>query len=190
MKTYSYILYQLSRPFAYMLIKHEDKHIYDWVIPTIVTVAISFFSFVFSVSLVSLVKYSVELTSFVNSLPGFFIAALAAVATFNRKDIDKEMDGPDPPTVSTRIGDENIPVPLTRRRFLCMLFSYLTIISIFISIYGVIPDAFGFIDNEKGILTAPPFSVSLYLLVFCFSFMQLVVSTMYGLYYLGDRVHY
>lgn len=190
MKTYSYILYQLSRPFAYILIKHEDKYIYDWVIPAIVTLVVSFFSAVSSVSLVGLVNYSVELTSFVNSLPGFFIAALAAVATFNRKDIDKEMDGPHPPTVSTRVGDESIPVPLTRRRFLCMLFSYLTIISILISIYGVIPDAFGFVDNEESVLIAPVFSVSLYLLVFCFAFMQLVVSTMYGLYYLGDRVHY
>lgn len=53
-------------------------------------------------------------------LIGFFITALAAVATFSNKTVDKRLNGH---------GAFVKGVELTRRQFLCFLFGYLTFLS-------------------------------------------------------------
>jgi hypothetical protein len=53
-------------------------------------------------------------------LPGFYIAALAAIATFNAPTMDVPLDGQNTELCSQ---EENIQTrKLTRRRFLCLLF--------------------------------------------------------------------
>ena len=61
-------------------------------------------------------------------LPGFFIAALAAVSTFNRPEMDEVMSG-QAPELKLRTGEHESYVPLTTRMFTTHLFSYLTSIS-------------------------------------------------------------
>ncbi|WP_168011917.1 hypothetical protein [Halomonas salinarum] len=188
MKNFRVIRYQVTRPLSYLAIDHEDKYLYDWVFPLLVLALASGLVHFFDADLVNLIKYSSGLASFVSGLPGFFIAALAAVATFNRKDIDRDMAGENPPTVETLVGDRKVKVVLTRRRFLCMLFSYLTALSIVLSVIGLTPVAFDFLSD--GELNISFLSAIFYLFSFFILFFQLVVSTLYGLYYLGDRVHY
>ena len=87
------IFYQLLRPFSYLRIKHEDKKVYDWVLPAILTI-LTLVVFKYTMPISSVVESNgviAEITSFVSNLPGFFIAALAAVATFNKNDIDQLM---------------------------------------------------------------------------------------------------
>lgn len=188
MKTFRVVFYQITRPLSYLSIKHEDKYLYDWVFPFFILSLGVVLAYFFGLDFVGLIRFSTSLGSFVSNLPGFFIAALAAVATFNRKDIDKDMVGERPPTVETLIGDRKVSMVLTRRRFLCMLFSYLTALSILLSIIGFIPSSFSFVKNEE--LSASLITVLVYLMAFYMLFFQLIVSTLYGLYYLGDRVHY
>lgn len=188
MKSFRVIRYQITRPLSYLSIDHEDKYLYDWLFPFFVLLIATVFSYFFNATLGDLVRFSSNLASFVNNLPGFFIAALAAVATFNRKDIDKDMAGERPPTVETLIGDRKVKMVLTRRRFLCMLFSYLTALSITLSILGVVPESFGFLAD--GHLDVTCFPAIAYLVLFYMIFFQLIISTLYGLYYLGDRVHH
>ncbi|MEC4767918.1 hypothetical protein LPL18_011340 [Halomonas sp. CUBES01] len=188
MKSFRVVLYQITRPLSYLSIKHEDKYLYDWVFPFSILILGVIAAYFLDLNLVDLIRFSTSLGSFVSNLPGFFIAALAAVATFNRKDIDKDMVGERPPTVETLIGDRKVNMVLTRRRFLCMLFSYLTALSIVLSIIGFIPTSFVFFENEE--LGVSLITVLVYLIAFYMLFFQLIVSTLYGLYYLGDRVHY
>lgn len=133
---FRFIFYQLLRPFSYLKIVHEDKWIYDWLVPTVFTVL----TLVFCYLLVPVDDISgstglvAGLVGFIANLPGFFIAALAAVATFNKNDIDELMANP--PKIEIIHHGNPLMVEMTRRRFLCVLFSYLTAISIIIVVLG------------------------------------------------------
>ncbi|WP_280569358.1 hypothetical protein [Chromohalobacter sp. 296-RDG] len=189
MKSSRYIVYQLLRPVSYVLIKHEDKHIYDWSIPLLLSICtIAGSSFIgagwsFAFDMIN------GFSGFVQNLPGFFIAALAAIATFNRVDIDKTMDGKHPPSLDTWVGNQVVPQPLTRRRFLCLLFSYLTVESFVIAIMGVVAGSVGFVSSD-GNLQANVISAWAFVIFFVFISFQLLVSTLHGMYYLAERVHY
>lgn len=189
MKSARYVIYQLLRPVSYVLIKHEDKYIYDWSIPlllSLMTVAAFGFSGLGWEASFSVIQ---GFSNFVQNLPGFFIAALAAVATFNRVDIDKTMDGKHPPSLHTWVGNQVVDQPLTRRRFLCLLFSYLTVESFAISIMGVFSTSLDFVSQD-GSLATSAIAAWVFCSAFTFLSFQLLVSTLHGMYYLAERVHY
>ena len=186
--SYKLIIYQLTRPVSYLFIQHRDKYIYDWVFPSVLLSLLAVGCYFLRADVVDVFHFVKELSGFFGSLPGFFIAALAAVATFNRVDIDKPMSGKNPPTVETLINTQYLDVTLSRRRFLCMLFSFLTMQSIFVSILGMVPSSFGFYAD--GILEVNFYFALSYLAIYFFMALQLLTATMHGMYYLGDRIHY
>ncbi|MDE1463289.1 hypothetical protein [Spartinivicinus poritis] len=178
-----FVIYQLTRPFSYLSIKHEDKWYYDWLTPlvlTILTLAVSVFyipiqSITGSEGLVS------DITSFISNLPGFFIAALAAVATFNKHDIDQPMANP--PKIEIFYHGSYLMIDMTRRRFLCVLFSYLTAVSIFLILGAKIALKIEISEQFKIPLSWVGFGI------FNFLLWQMVLATILGLYYLGERLH-
>lgn len=177
------IVYQLSRPLSYLRISHEDKWVYDWLIPGILTVITCFVSarWISLGELTSSDGLIAGLTGFVSNLPGFFIAALAAVATFNKNDIDKLMANP--PKIEVLYQGNFLMVEMTRRRFLCVLFSYLTAVSIFLVIFSKI---------ALSINLTTEYAVELSwvgVTVFFFVLWQMILATILGLYYLGERLH-
>lgn len=180
------IIYQLTRPFQYLLIKQKSKPLYDWFFPSVLT-GISFLLFIpLGISLEDLIKADTgllsRLLSFLQILPGFYIAALAAIAVFNKDDIDQAMPEPTPlMDVATKEGKQKIR--LTRRRFLCMLFAFLTMESIALIIFVSIGNV-ATVPNKNYLVAGYIYAGSFLLL-----FWQLVVSTSFGLYYLGDRLH-
>ncbi|WP_263081016.1 hypothetical protein [Endozoicomonas sp. Mp262] len=200
MKKSTTIIYQLTRPFAYLQIKHEDKWLYDWAIPCIFTCLSLAFLFFLS-GLEQVVGDNGLLSSilgFTGNLPGFFIAALAAIATFNRKDIDQLVSGK---KAEVKILNSNqfINIQLTRRRLLCLLFAFLTTESLLINLYG----HFGLavtLNSEPQLTTIAIGDQSInmnlgavaswgYVTFFMFMLWQMITSTMFGLYYLGDKLH-
>lgn len=177
------ISYQLLRPLSYLRIQHEDKWIYDWLLPllcTTVTGAVVY-GFVPIEKVVGAGGLVSELTSFIANLPGFFIAALAAVATFNKHDIDQLMANP--PKIEIMHHGSSLMIEMTRRRFLCVLFSYLTAVSIFLVLASriflsmEIPHEYFLIASWVGFMS------------FLFVLWQMVLATVLGLYYLGERLH-
>jgi hypothetical protein len=187
MKTYGEIFYQLSRPISYLFLSHSAGKVYNWKIPsflTLATVALLFF-FVGINNVLNKSGLIVELSSFISNLPGFLIAALAAIATFNRPIIDQEMINA--PTINVKVGESGIDdMKLTRRDFLLRLFSYLTVLSIFLIIYQKI----GFVMPVPEIL-----QTNFQIIEWCFIagyflfFWQLLVLLMFGLYYLCERLN-
>lgn len=177
------IIYQLGRPFSYLKIKHDDKWIYDWLMPSIFTSLTSLLAFFFIPlgDLVSQDGLISQLTGFVANLPGFFIAALAAVATFNKNDIDELMANS--PRIEILHHGNFLMVEMTRRRFLCVLFSYLTAISIFLVIGAKIGLSLTVPVEYYTFLSCAGF------VVFTFVLWQMILATILGLYYLGERLH-
>lgn len=114
---------KLLKPLYYLRIKHEQKLFIDIYMPLIVAALFLFLlsrapveiAFLGKSGLVQLVNGLLQI------LIGFFVASLAAVATFQRPGMDEVMRGKAP----TLNGKD-----VTRRQYLCYMFGYLAFMSI------------------------------------------------------------
>jgi len=180
----SHIVYQLTRPISYLLLHHPAGKIYNWRIPLVLTfLSGSLLYLSFDVTTIAAKDGLIDqLSGFIASLPGFLIAALAAIATFNRPVIDQEMiEGP---TITIFIGNIKIEnSKLTRRDFLLRLFAYLTVLSIFLVIFVKVAMATTIAINMA--VYAQWFFVGVFLLFFW----QLLVLLLFGMYYLCERLN-
>lgn len=183
------MLYQISRPWAYITIKGRDKQVYDLLLPAIFSLAATVVAIISKGSINYFGSGGVisGFTSFIQNLPGFFIAALSVVATFQKAEMDYFLAQPTP-TIEIRSNGRSGPIRLTRRRFLGLLFSYLTAQSIAITVIGI------FVTSYSGylvkIIPDPAiiycFGVSVF--VYLFLVFQMVIVTLWGLYYLSERM--
>lgn len=186
------LLGQLLQPFGYLAIRHPYKWVVDWLYPLILSLATVWLC-AKAGDLVGTVKAGSVLAmvlSFVQSLPGFYIAALAAIATFGRSDIDQILPEPTPRVLVKYRGKENL-VDLTRRRFLAMLFAFLTgeslliiLVSIFLLAYGEPIFLLAHNGFEFGVYVGGLLIAIYFLLLY-----QMVLATFWGLYYLGYKLH-
>lgn len=182
----------LLRPFLYLRVMHGSSTFpwMNWGLPAVAAVLIlaAFGLWAPGVNAFHASGVFERLLGFIQSLPGFYLAALAAVATFNRPSLDQLMPGT-PPTVEILYHGKNTLVDLTRRRFLSLIFSYLTALSIALTL--VLVFGLPIVDHIRDALSAGwvPLvraSIAGALLLFV---AQLVVITFWGLYYLGERMH-
>mgnify|MGYP000818453089 FL=1 len=127
------LLYQLSRPLAYLWIKEKSgsKSVIDWYIPIILSSVVVFLYYILPVKTVIVGKDGLltSMQGFLQIMPGFYLAALAAISTFNKVDLDYKLPPPSP-TITIKEKGVDVVIELTRRRFLNYLFGYLTFISI------------------------------------------------------------
>jgi hypothetical protein len=186
------IFSHLLKPFGYLFIKGiSGKRAYDWYAPVALTLISFAYFFLLKIPTTELLKdggFVKSISSFISNLPGFYIAALAAIATFNREQIDYPLIGTNgtPFITITRTKENgrtvNTQEKLTRRLFLCMLFSFLTALSICIIIFNAFVYPLTTTINND-------IATWCYIVIFLFLTWQMLVSTFFGLYYLGDRIH-
>lgn len=176
-------------PLAYLRIKHPSKWVLDWLYP--VSFAAISVGLIWKFGRPGLIAGQSGLLDRLilvcSILPGFYIAALAAIATFNRPDIDAVM--PDPtPTLKVEIGGRPNVIDLTRRRFLAYLFAFLCWESIALLIACVFAGitAVGLVAAMGSYAFVAKY---VFLFVLLLLFWQLVFATCLGLYYLGDRLN-
>ncbi len=184
------MLREVLSPLSYLRINHKNKWKLDWLWPAVLAAATCALVLIFGQKGAIGGKDGLadKLIVFCAALPGFFIAALAAIATFNKPDIDELM--PDPaPQISIQIRGEDNRISLTRRRFLAYLFSFLCAESI--AIMALCAFAPLIWPGVASIL--PQHFLPLLSGTFCFVllyfFWQMIFATFLGLYYLGERLH-
>lgn len=128
-----------------------------------------------------------RLLTFVQTLTGFYIAALAAVSSFNSPHLDRTMPTP-APTMYIKYNGVLQSVPATRRRFLTSMFAYLTALSFVFSLAGIATLTIA----PPLVLILPPITAAvlhwLALGGFLFIVFQLACVTFWGLFYLGERM--
>lgn len=185
------MLGQLLRPFGYLTIRHPAKKKIDVRIPAVMTlgILITLAFFRDEVDVWGAGGLVTSIQSLVQGLPGFYIAALAAVATFGRKtSLDSVIPEPTP-TIDTWYGSNKVPVELTRRRFLCLLFAHLTALSLALSVGSSLGRSLA--APVKDLL--PVWAAEPLFYVVCggyfFLVFQMLVVTLWGLTYLGDKMH-
>ncbi len=120
---------RLLTPFLYLRVRHPVKWWYDIGYPAIFAGVVG--------SIINLwpLQFNVlgdrglveTFNGLLGILIGFFIAALAAVATFDRPGMDSIMRGE---AATIRPPGRTDDVPLTRRMYLCLLFGYLTLVTL------------------------------------------------------------
>lgn len=192
------LFYQFTRPLAFRQIKHPVLRTINLFLPLSITVVLvlAYIGLPVRPALFGAGSVTGHLLSVLVILPGFFIAALAAVATFQRSELDEEMPTP-APTLEMRTGDQWAPVELTHRMFLCHLFAYLTVLSFGAIAIGVVGDlvrpsveyCIGLIDNVVWACRLNGVLAIAYLTAFMWVSSNLVVVTLYGLYFLVERIH-
>lgn len=195
------------KPLNYLAIKWEvegciSKKAFDTTIPFIISLVLSlllvgiecYFS---SKTLedVNIFESDISglLAGFLQTIPGFYIAALAAIATLTSPTMDKDMDGVAPTYKINTIDVDGNPIkkdePLNRRGFLARLFSYLSFVSL-VAYFSVLIFRYMY---KLDILAVGQLSYSIVyficLTVFNFMLVQLMLLTFLGLYYLGQRIH-
>ncbi len=182
----------LLRPLSYLFIEHKQKWRVYWLYPLLfssMTVGVLFLLKKYgAITFYADGAVIAKILGFVQNLPGFYIAALAAIATFNKIDIDKTMPSP-APRIDIIVQGKSIAIELTRRRFLCSMFAFLTaesMILVMLSVFGQTISV-----PVKAMLSAQfhVWASALFMLIYMFIFLQMLITTFWGLYYLGDRLH-
>lgn len=176
-------------PLSYLRIQRDGKILDEWVIPFVMTV-MTFCVFKlteWAVPVFGGQGVVVGVTSYLQVVSGFYIASLAAIATFNKDTMDKKMAG-EPPTLKIRVRGVLKPEELTRRRFLCFLFGYLAFLSIFLYFFGIGANLVAPHLAVEGLMFGD-FLKWLFAFVYIFLGYNLICTTLLGLYFMADKIH-
>lgn len=181
----------LFSPFSYLRITWEtglkSKRFFDIGLPLILSLI--------TVICLVLLRFYIEkgtnifnndvtyyLSGFFQTIPGFYIAGLAAIATLNSDNMDVYMRNPCPLLKGEKV---------KRRLFLAQLFSYLTIGSLILFILTLIGRFAASINILKGVSIYTYYSLyALFSIIYFYFFWQIMLLTCLGLYYLGEKIHY
>lgn len=201
-----WVVKQLGSPLRYLQIKQgsgifTSKLTYDLIIPVFISLILTIVMWWFSLSLglFATEGFIPSIINLLNLLIAFFIAALAAVATFDRPGLDDRLKGE--PATMRRRNDKDVVRDhvLSHRQFICYLFGYLSFSSIvlLLTLYGV---------RLVGHETVAPINLTLSLwglvfhlsillrsvgiFVFFFFFTQIVINMLLGIYFLSDRLQF
>lgn len=180
-----HILTKLVTPLKYLLISHPQKSLVDIIIPVLMSALVIVFMLFTKPSILLIGKDGLidSISAFAQFLTGFYVASLAAVATFPNKNMDCLMDG-EPLTLAGK--------SLTRRQYLSYMFGYLAFVGICLAISGKIlvltaSSIYGIsiVISSSGYLALSLFILFVYLaLVF-----SIFMVTLYALYYLTEKIH-
>ena len=183
-------LFELLRPLDFLRISDRELRLSRWIFPL-------FFGLLLSAILLTLHYktdyvlihdggYFERILILLGVLPGFYIAALAAVATLGHRQMDKIL--PSAPTLPFPKRGKMVDMPLTKRQFISMLFAFLTLESMFLFLFLSIS-----LPAKEIFVIFSSFWRSIFLTVFIIivnvALAQIVFLTMFGLYFLGDRIH-
>ena len=197
---------QLCAPLRYLVIRQghgwfSSKLTYDVSIPVafaLVTTA-AVWHFEIALGFFSESGFVPGIINLLNLLIAFFIAALAAVATFNRAGLDDPLKG-EPATMKRRTSDGVIREKiLTHRQFICYLFGYLSFVSIMIllALYairlmggGAAPELDCKIAAGGIVIPVRQLFRVIGSFIFFVVFGQIIVTMLLGIYFLADRFQF
>lgn len=190
--------YELLRGLAYRSIKHPNARLYTMALPVVLTVIFlaSYYALPIKPALVGKDGAFAAALSVLSTLPGFYFAGLAAIATFTNPTIDHEMQAPAPELVMMVQGRGAIKA-LTRRQFLSYLFSYLVIVSFVLCIELLFLNAASAsIALFKSHVISVHFGPEAWQAIKLFAVTQigllaatLLATTLHGVFFLTERIH-
>ena len=190
----------IFKPLNYLSIRWDNgiinKTRFDFIIPLLIAFLISvimtflWFKIGTDKSNIFINDLTYYLICFLQTMPGFYIAALAAISTINSTTMDQPMAGDPPKEKYVEYNPYKVFwIEMNRRRFLARLFSYLTFISILLFCFLLIIRFSYSLDIKVSSLYVVYLTYFFSCLVVIFSLVQLIMMTFLSLYQLGERVH-
>ena len=190
----------IFKPLNYLSIRWDNgiinKTRFDFIIPLLIAFLISvimtflWFKIGTDKSNIFINDLTYYLICFLQTMPGFYIAALAAISTINSTTMDQPMAGDPPKEKYVEYNPYKVFwIEMNRRRLLARLFSYLTFISILLFCFLLIIRFSYSLDIKVSSLYVVYLTYFFSCLVVIFSLVQLIIMTFLSLYYLGERVH-
>lgn len=190
----------IFKPLNYLSIRWDNgiinKTRFDFIIPLLIAFLISvimtflWFKIGTDKSNIFINDLTYYLICFLQTMPGFYIAALAAISIINSTTMDQPMAGDPPKEKYVEYNPYKVFwIEMNRRRFLARLFSYLTFISILLFCFLLIIRFSYSLDIKVSSLYVVYLTYFFSCLVVIFSLVQLIMMTFLSLYYLGERVH-
>lgn len=184
------VLHQLLTPIRYLFIRHPAKRLLDWVVPALLAsiVTSALLSLPHPVRVLGESGLISIFTNLLQILVGFYIAALAAVATFERSGMDEPLAG-EPVQMVELCNGHLTTVNLTRRRFLSMMFGYLSFLGLALYFFGALVTLLA--ENLRVVIPDEMriSAIGAFLFFYLFWASNLLVTTLLGLHYLSDRIH-
>ena len=192
---------QLFVPVNYLRIRHGDtlfrsKKVYDYVLPVLLAAATCgiFWWLNLSPRLFEHKELVKSLTDLLALMIVFYMAALAAVATFDRAGIDEPLKGGDALLWSLhREKGEHFDRKLSYRQFISYLFGYLSFLSLCLYLVLILFTV-GWPALERHFIghgflkflqrDVDPF---IFAIIF-FAVWQLMITSLLGIYFLTDRI--
>lgn len=181
---------KLLEPLRYLTISNSRIKWFSFYIPGLIT-----FIFILVYSMVPLKinifsdKGLLDLIyTYLSVLTGFYIASLSAIATFSNGNLDRLIQGESAKITSFRGGQKRVE-ELTRRQFLCLLFGYCSMTSIFLLFLSMFARL---LEENVKILFLASFHqliITIFLVFYMFFFFNLIITTLLGLNYLTERMH-
>lgn len=187
---------QLLTPMRYLRIRQgislfQSKTVYDWVLPIIISIPATYVGYKYSDGIFSEKGVIGGFQKLLEILVPFYIAALAAVATFARDGLDDPMKG-HPATLSIRHAHGDwIEHILTRRQFICYLFGYLAFVSLILFV-GIL--FLNLVSQKSGVVVAEIFGKHIQyvkiavIYLFMLPIWQMIVTTLLGVYFMSERL--
>lgn len=133
-------------------------------------------------------RYASIIANALVTLPGFYIAALAAVSSFNSPSLDKEIEGGGAVSKLLTKG-KMVSIRLMYRMYITYLFSYLTCASLLLYVLlSLSPDVSDLISRQSSPnLAAIMNYIGSYALLALF--WNLTIVSLHGIYFLAERMH-
>jgi hypothetical protein len=187
---------QILTPMRYLRIRQgvslfKSKAVYDWVLPLALSIPATYIGYKYSIGIFSEKGVIGGFQKLLEILVPFYIAALAAVATFAREGLDEPLKG-HAATVSIRHANgEWIEHVLTRRQFICYLFGYLSFLSLVLFVVilflNLVSQKSGAVFHETfgGYLSYAKMFV---IYIFMVPIWQMIVTTLLGVYFMSERL--
>lgn len=179
----------LLSPLKYLKATNDHKFSWDWTIPVIMAIIGTVCVWVLPKPIALLGDKGLVywVNGLLQMLVGFYIAALAAVASFDRASLDQVIEGEGVSLYVWRDG-EHIKRSLTRRAFISLMFGYLAWLAIALYCAGLAVSVL----HENIALLVPALLDSLrlaFVFIYGFFFSQMLCITLVALFYLSDRIH-
>ena len=188
--------YEVTRWKAYRSISYEEMRWYVWYLPLLFVAVILVISLLIPSLPGSLEEGGVisVIQDVTKVLPGFYIAALAAVSTFSNDTLDEAVPSVKP--LELRTLGKDIPTTVSTRLFLSLLFSYLTVLSfavLILSTFGImLKEPLGSInvtDLSDVSLLAVSLGKYLYIGFVLYLTGSLAATSLQGIYFLAEKIH-
>ncbi|USP09803.1 hypothetical protein L1S45_22075 [Aeromonas dhakensis] len=176
-----FIVDKLLKPLRYIQISNNEKRWFDLWLPITFAVLVTVLLYLLPKPISFLGKDSiVSLTNgILQILSGFYIASMAAVATFNRDGMDDPMAGGDCPRLDGQ--------KLTRRGFLSYLFGYLAFTSILMYFAGGLCQLM--LESLRELFRDYPWIKMVGSFLYLTALFNIIFTTVLGMHFLIDRIH-